>query len=154
MRPAVSHVGGDAPVVSSLADSHVSSFGLDAAAQDAAPFSLGDSFSLSAAADTDRHVLESGLLASPNSSTLDDDYLAGDSATGFDYFDINDFLHDEANHVASDIMAASNYAAAEHGFDFKVGDSETQVSSENPLQQPQPGASSLGCDDGGIAVGF
>ncbi|KAK3185615.1 transcription factor that binds to CRE motif [Lecanicillium sp. MT-2017a] len=137
-----------------FADSHVSSLGLDSAAQDAAPFSLGDSFGLSTAADTDRYVLESGLLASPNSSTVDDDYLAGDSAAGFELFDINDFLHDEANHVASDIMAASNYAAAEHGLDFKVHDSETQVSSENPLQQPQSGASSLGCDDGGIAVGF
>lgn len=154
MRPAVSHVGGGASVVPGFADSHVSSLGLDSAAQDAAPFSLGDSFGLSTAADTDRYVLESGLLASPNSSTVDDDYLAGDSAAGFELFDINDFLHDEANHVASDIMAASNYAAAEHGLDFKVHDSETQVSSENPLQQPQSGASSLGCDDGGIAVGF
>ncbi|KAJ6787763.1 hypothetical protein PWT90_09048 [Aphanocladium album] len=103
-------------------------------AEDAAPFSIGDGFGLSTAADTDRYVLESGLLASPNSSTFDDDYMVGDSSTSFadqsfELFDINDFLSDEANHVASDIMAASNYAAADHGLDFKVHDPETQISS-------------------------
>ncbi|KFG85745.1 Transcriptional activator hac1 [Metarhizium anisopliae] len=85
------------------------------------------------ASNTDRYVLESGLLASPSSSTLDDDYLAGDFATGFsgqstfDPFNIDDFLNDEANHVASDIMAASDYAAADHGFEPKVNDAEIQV---------------------------
>ncbi|KAJ3472861.1 hypothetical protein NLG97_g10671 [Lecanicillium saksenae] len=98
------------------------------------PKSIGDAFGLSTAADTDRYVLESGLLASPNSSTFDDDYMVGDSSTSFadqsfELFDINDFLSDEANHVASDIMAASNYAAADHGLDFKVHDPETQISS-------------------------
>lgn len=130
----MSHVGGDAQVVSGLADSDVTALGLGPAAQDDAAFSLGDSFGLSAAIDTDRYVLESGLLASPNSSTLDDDYLVGDSAAGlstqsaFDLFNIDDFLNDEANHVASDIMAASDYAAADHGLEPKVYDSEIQVS--------------------------
>ncbi|TQW01286.1 Basic leucine zipper [Cordyceps javanica] len=91
-------------------------------------------FGLSTAADTDRHVLESELLASPDSSTFDDDYMVGDSSSSFadqsfDLFDINDFLSDEANNVASDIMAASNYAAADHGLDSKFHDSETQISS-------------------------
>ncbi|GFP52907.1 transcriptional activator hac1 [Trichoderma asperellum] len=123
------------------------------------PFSLGSSFGLSAALDADRYVLESGLLASPNSSTIDDDYLAGDSAACFqdqppyDFFDINDFLNDDANNVASDIVAASNYAAADHELDLEIHDPETQISSDYPIQQPQSGASSLGCDDGGIAVG-
>ncbi|KAK1252304.1 hypothetical protein MKX08_003491 [Trichoderma sp. CBMAI-0020] len=104
-----------------------------------------------------RYVLESGLLASPNSSTLDDDYLAGDSAACFqdqppyDFFDINDFLNDDANNVASDIVAASNYAAADHELDLEIHDPETQISSDYPIQQPQSGASSFGCDDGGIA---
>ncbi|KAJ4865353.1 basic region leucine zipper domain-containing protein [Trichoderma breve] len=100
------------------------------------------------------------LLASPNSSTLDDDYMAGDSATCFtnplpsDYdFDINDFLTDDANHAAYDIVAARNYAAADHELDLEIHDLETQISSDHPIQQPQSGASSLGCDDGGIAVG-
>ncbi|KAF7545788.1 hypothetical protein G7Z17_g8911 [Cylindrodendrum hubeiense] len=133
--------------------------GLAAAASDDVAFSLGDSFSMSAALDTDRYVLESGLLSSPNSSIIDDDYLVGDSTASFthqsdfDLFDINDFLIDEANPGASDFMAASDFAAADHDLDFKVHDPETQVSSENPIQQPQPGASALGCDAGGIAVG-
>ncbi len=129
----MSHVGGGAPVVPELADSDVASFGLDSTAQDAAPFSIGDDFGLSTAADTDRYVLESGLLASPNSSTFDDDYMVGDCSSSFadqplEHFDINDFICNEASHVASDIMAASNYAAADHGLDFKVHDFETQIS--------------------------
>ncbi|KAM0519114.1 hypothetical protein ACHAPE_004111 [Trichoderma viride] len=133
--------------------------GLGSVPSDDGPFSLGSSFSMSAALDADRYVLESGLLASPNSSTLDDDYLAGDSAACFQdqspyaFFDINDFLNDDANNVASDIVAASNYAAADHELDLEIHDPETQISSDYPIQQPQSGASSLGCDDGGIAVG-
>lgn len=131
--PAVSHVGGGTPVVPAVADSDVASFGLDSTAQDAAPFSIGDDFGVSTAADTDRYLLESGLFASPNSSTFDDDYMVGDASSSFadqplELFDINDFLSDEAKHVASDIMAASDYAAADHGLDFKVHDPETQIS--------------------------
>lgn len=158
MRPAVS-IGGDAPVPV-FSHSGTNCLGLDPVPQDDGPFSLGSSFSLSAALDADRYVLESALLASPNSSTIDDDYLASDSATGFpnpldsDYdFDINDFLTDDANHAAYDIVAASNYAAADHELDLEIHDLETQISSDNPIQQPQSGASSIGCDDGGIAVG-
>ncbi|KID94505.1 Transcriptional activator hac1, partial [Metarhizium majus ARSEF 297] len=132
-QPAVSQVGEGAQVVPGLADSDVALLGMGSAAPDDAAFSLGDSFGLSKASDTDRYVLESGLLASPSSTTLDDDYLAGDFATGFsgqstfDPFNIDDFLNDEANHVASDIMAASDYAAADHGFEPKVHDAEIQV---------------------------
>lgn len=158
-RPAVS-IGGDASVITGFSgsdDAHC--LGLGSVPQDDSPFSLGSSFGLSAALDADRYVLESGLLASPNSSTIDDDYLAGDSAACFqdqppyDFFDINDFLNDDANNVASDIVAASNYAAADHELDLEIHDPETQISSDYPIQQPQSGASSLGCDDGGIAVG-
>lgn len=129
----MSQVGEGAQVVPGLADSNVALLGMGSAAPDDAAFSLGDSFGLSKASNTDRYVLESGLLASPSSSTLDDDYLAGDFATGFsgqstfDPFNIDDFLNDEANHVASDIMAASDYAAADHGFEPKVNDAEIQV---------------------------
>lgn len=129
----MSQVGEGAQVVPGLADSDVALLGMGSAAPDDAAFSLGDSFGLSKASDTDRYVLESGLLASPSSTTLDDDYLAGDFATGFsgqstfDPFNIDDFLNDEANHVASDIMAASDYAAADHGFEPKVHDAEIQV---------------------------
>lgn len=158
MRPAVS-IGGDAPVPV-FSHSGANCLGLDPVHQDDVPFSLGAAFGLSTALDADRYVLESSLLASPNSSTLDDDYMAGDSATCFtnplpsDYdFDINDFLTDDANHAAYDIVAARNYAAADHELDLEIHDLETQISSDHPIQQPQSGASSLGCDDGGIAVG-
>ncbi|KAM4061139.1 leucine zipper domain-containing protein [Hirsutella rhossiliensis] len=103
-------------------------------AEDDAPFSLGDSLGLSSALGADRYVLESGLLASPISSTLDDDYLVGDSAadlsaqSAFDFFNIDDFLNDEANHAASDFVAASDDAAADHGLEPQVHDSEIQVS--------------------------
>ncbi|KAL6835943.1 transcriptional activator HAC1 [Trichoderma afarasin] len=157
-RPAVS-IGGDAPVPV-FSHSGANCLGLDSVHQDDVPFSLGAAFGLSTALDADRYVLESSLLASPNSSTLDDDYMAGDSATCFtnplpsDYdFDINDFLTDDANHAAYDIVAARNYAAADHELDLEIHDLETQISSDHPIQQPQSGASSLGCDDGGIAVG-
>ncbi|GAO13583.1 hypothetical protein UVI_02015440 [Ustilaginoidea virens] len=122
---------------------HQSDHGAGSAAQIDAAFSIGDSFGLSAAIDTDRYVLESGLLASPDSSIAGDDYMVGDPAASLagqshlDLFNIDDFLNHEANNVVSDIMAASNYADAEHGFDRK----------------PQSGASLDGCDDGGIAVG-
>jgi transcriptional activator HAC1 len=158
VRPAVS-IGGDAPVsVFSHAGEHC--LDLCSVHQDGAPFSLSAAFGLSAAVDADRYVLESSLLASPDSSTLDDDYMAGDSAACFtnplpsDYdFDINDFLTDDANHAAYDIVAASNYAAADHELELEMRDLETQISSDHPIQQPQSGASSYGCDDGGIAVG-
>ncbi|KAL6690703.1 transcriptional activator HAC1 [Trichoderma pleuroticola] len=159
-RPAVS-IGGDAPVpVPIFSHPGANCLGLDPVHQDDVPFSLGAAFGLSTALDADRYVLESSLLASPDSSTLDDDYMASDSATCFtnpitsDYdFDINDFLTDDANHAAYDIVAARNYAAADHELDLEIHDLETQISSDYPIQQPQSGASSSGCDDGGIAVG-
>ncbi|GKT92789.1 transcriptional activator hac1 [Colletotrichum tofieldiae] len=61
-----------------------------------------------------------------------------------DPFDINEFLHDEVNGTA---------VAADPEFGRDPTNSETQVSSENPNLQPHSGASTYGCDDGGIAVG-
>lgn len=133
-HPAVSQVGEGAQIVPGLADFDLTTFGLGSTNEMDGSCSLGDSFGLSAAIDTDRYVLESGLLASPNSSTIDDDYLVGDSAPGlsgqshFDLFNIDDFLNDEANNVVSDIMAASDYATADHGFEPTIHDSEIQVS--------------------------
>ncbi|OAA35408.1 Transcriptional activator hac1 [Metarhizium rileyi] len=103
-------------------------------AKDDAAFNLCGSLGIPEAVDTDRYVLESGLLASPMSSIIDDDYMAGDSATGvsgqstFEFFNMDDYFNDEANHAASDIMAASDYAAADHGLEPRVHDSEIQVS--------------------------
>ncbi|KAF4828059.1 Transcriptional activator hac1 [Colletotrichum siamense] len=110
---------------------------------------------LSAALDTDRYVLESGLLSSPNSLDYEHDYLAGDS-TAFlqDPFDISEFLNDEVNGSVSDTNAVIGTAvAADPDYGRDSTNSETQVSSENPNLQPHSGASTYGCDDGGIAVG-
>lgn len=129
----MSQVAEGAQVIPGLADSDLTTLGMGSATQDDVAFSLGDSFGLSAAIDTDRYVLESGLLASPNSSIIDDDYMVGDSTTGLtgqsalEFFNMDEFLNDEANHAISDIMAASDYAAADHGFDSKINDSEIQV---------------------------
>ncbi|PHH74547.1 hypothetical protein CDD80_3005 [Ophiocordyceps camponoti-rufipedis] len=92
---------------------------------------LGTSLGLSSAADADRYVLESGLLSSPNSSTLDDDYLACDTSAGpptFDTFNIYDFLNEDANPIVTDTVAASDDAAAEHGLELQAPDPEIQVS--------------------------
>ncbi|KAI8152485.1 Transcriptional activator hac1 [Colletotrichum sp. SAR 10_70] len=123
---------------------------------DAVNHIIGDSFSLSAALDTDRYVLESGLLSSPNSLDYEHDYLAGDS-TAFlqDPFDISEFLNDEVNGSVSDTNAVIGTAvAADPDYGRDSTNSETQVSSENPNLQPHSGASTYGCDDGGIAVGI
>ncbi|PNH38582.1 hypothetical protein VD0004_g8249 [Verticillium dahliae] len=115
---------------------------------------LGGHFSVSEAFDADRYVLESGLLSSPNSVDYDNDIMAGDSsafASAFN-FDMDEFLNDEASAAATDASAAEN-SAADPDYGRRALNPETQVSSENPNLQPQSGASTYGCDDGGIAVG-
>lgn len=155
----MSQVGDVAEVLPALTDCDPTTFGLDPSMSIDGAFSLSDSFGLSAAIDTDRYVLESGLLSSPHPSITDDDYLAGDSGadlsnrSSFELFNMDDFVSDEANNVASDIMAASDYAAADHGLDSTVHDFEVQIPYEHSCLQPQSGASLVGCDDGGIAVG-
>lgn len=139
-----------------LSNPSASDLGLLSAASDAVNHIIGDSFSLSAALDTDRYVLESGLLSSPNSLDYEHDYLAGDS-TAFlqDPFDISEFLNDEVNGSVSDTNAVIGTAvAADPDYGRDSTNAETQVYSENPNLQPHSGASTYGCDDGGIAVGI
>jgi transcriptional activator HAC1 len=127
---------------------------------------LGDAFGLSAALDADRYVLESGLLASPDAADLEYDHLACDhdtafpfpsatSNSNFDLFDFNEFLTDELN-----VLPAAEQQQQQQPSDRCLAapissllDLENQVTSEDPNLQPPSGASSLGCDDGGIAVG-
>ncbi|PHH88711.1 hypothetical protein CDD83_7171 [Cordyceps sp. RAO-2017] len=91
-------------------------------------------YDLQSAADADRYLLESSLLSSPNSSTLDDDYMAGDSAaclhdqSVYELFNLDEFLNDDANPAVSDFVAAGDDAAADHGLEPQVPDSEIQVS--------------------------
>ncbi|TDZ13841.1 Transcriptional activator hac1 [Colletotrichum orbiculare MAFF 240422] len=116
---------------------------------------LNASFGLSAAADADRFVFESGLLSSPNSLDYENDYLVGDSATFIqDSFDITQFLHDEDGVNSSDANLHDTGVTADTDFGFELSHPENQGSPENSNLQPHSGASAYGCDDGGIAVGI
>ncbi|KXX78460.1 Transcriptional activator hac1 [Madurella mycetomatis] len=123
-----------------------------------AGLSLGDSFGMPEANDTDRYVLESGLVATPNSSDFEYDHLAGDDSAAFQFttnsyeFDFNEFITDGELNVAP-----SNEQQPQHLHSRNVADSsllnpETPFSSEDPYLQPHSGASLDGCDDGGLAV--
>jgi len=150
----VSQVGGDAQVVPSAANLDAANLGLAPALPGDAAFSLGNSDLLPTSLDTDRYVLENGYLSSSDSSIIGDDNMVGDApAFGLhDDFDLSLWLNEE-NTIPSESMATSDFAAAIQGLEPKIYEPENQVSSENPNQQPHPGASSHGCDVGGIAVG-
>lgn len=179
LRPAVSVGGGVAALSSASGGLLQQDHPLDDASADplvaahaAADVNGGDLFGLPEALDADSYVLESGLLASPNGSDFEHDYLAGDAAfplasstTGFDLFDINEYLNSgnlSANpdepHQQQPFSAAGLSAGNGNIIGFGVepnplDDPEASPSPEDPNLQPQLGASSLGCDVGGIAVG-
>lgn len=127
---------------------------------------LGDSaLDVSAAAISDSHVLESGAFDSPSPEDSGDYYLAGDSAFSkstlpFD-FDINEYLNNNewlegatnSTHPTADNQQFADGIST--GFETGHGlqDPTTSSSPEDPNLQPQLGASALGCDAGGIAVG-
>ncbi|KAF4434354.1 Transcriptional activator hac1 [Fusarium austroafricanum] len=129
-------------------------FALAPATSDDAAYSLGDLDILPTTFDTDRYIIENGYISSPNSSIIDDHFMGGD-APAFnlnDEFDITEFLHDDANGINAEFKSTDN-AAAILSHELQFFEPETQIPSENPIQQPLPGASSRGCDVGGIAVG-
>ncbi|KAF6528647.1 hypothetical protein HZS61_008949 [Fusarium oxysporum f. sp. conglutinans] len=104
-----------------------SNLGLAPAASDDAAFSLGDSYFLSATADADRLVFESGYLSSLNSSIIGDDNMVGDAPAfnlneDFDLFDV-----DGANVISSYPMATGDFAAAINGLEPKIYEPEIQV---------------------------
>lgn len=160
-------VGGSVSVVADgIPAAAAPSSGSVLAAPTSSDIHLGDAFNLSAALDADRYVIESGLLASPNSLDLEYDHLASDDASAFpfpqtgnqnmDIFDINEFLNDDLNGLSA--TEQQQQQQQQHPDDCAVADSslldlETQISPEDPIQQPHSGASAYGCDDGGIAVG-
>ncbi|KAL6917456.1 hypothetical protein ACHAP8_011947 [Fusarium lateritium] len=150
----LSQVGGDAQVVPSAANLDAANLGLAPALPGDAAFSLGNSDLLPTSLDADRYVLENGYLSSSDSSIIGDDNMVGDAPVFNlnDDFDISLWLNDDSA-ISSESMATSDFAAAIQGLEPKVYEPENQVSSENPIQQPHPGASTQGCDVGGIAVG-
>ncbi|KAH7201138.1 hypothetical protein NOF04DRAFT_1326665 [Fusarium oxysporum II5] len=159
-RPAVSHVGGgveDVPVpVTHNLDS--ANIGLAPATSDDTLFSCGGSEFLSTSLDTDRYLIESGHLSSPFSSATDEPYLDFDTSpfnldNSFNDELYNTFINDTDNGITAELQKPTDDAAAILSDEFRFYELENQVSSENPIQQPLPGASSNGCDVGGIAVG-
>ncbi|KAM0198577.1 hypothetical protein ACHAPQ_010718 [Fusarium lateritium] len=129
VRPAVSHVGGDAQVVPVIANLDGANIGLAPAASDDAAFSLGGAYVLPASIDTDRCVLESGYLSSPHSSIIGDDYMAGDTPAFSlnDDFDISVFFNDDANAISTESMATSDFAAATSSHEPQTYEPEIQV---------------------------
>jgi transcriptional activator HAC1 len=156
----VSHVGGgveDVPVpVTHNLDS--ANIGLAPATSDDTLFSYGGPEFLSASIDTDRYLIENGHLSSPFSSASDEPYLEFDTSpftldNSFNDELYNTFINDTDNGISAELQKPTDDAAAILSDEFRIYELENQVSSENPIQQPLPGASSIGCDVGGIAVG-
>ncbi|RGP58829.1 transcriptional activator hac1 [Fusarium sporotrichioides] len=142
------------PAAMFAANLDAANLGLAPALPGDAAFSLGNSDLLPTSLGADRYVLENGYLSSSDSSIIGDDNMVGD-APAFnlnDDFDISLWLNDDSA-MSSESMATSDFAAAIQGLEPKIYEPENQVSSENPIQQPHPGASTQGCDVGGIAVG-
>jgi len=157
----VSHVGGgveDVPVpVTHNLDS--ANIGLAPATSDDTLFSCGGSEFLSTSLDTDRYLIENGHFSSPYSSATDEPCLDFDTSAfnldnSFnDEFEYSTFFNDTANGITAELQKPTDDAAAILSDELRFHELENQVPSENPIQQPLPGASSNGCDVGGIAVG-
>ncbi|KAF5668964.1 transcriptional activator hac1 [Fusarium denticulatum] len=118
----------------------------------------GGSEFLSTSIDTDRYLIENGHLSSPFSSATDEPYLDFDTSpftldNSFNDELYNTFINDTDNGISAELQKPTDDAAAILSDEFRIYELENQVSSENPIQQPLPGASSKGCDVGGIAVG-
>ncbi|KAF5561316.1 transcriptional activator hac1 [Fusarium phyllophilum] len=143
------------PVTHNLDSANI---GLAPATSDDTLFSCGGSEFLSTSLDTDRYLIENGHLSSPFSSASDEPYLDFDTSSfnldnSFNDELYNTFINDTDNGIAAELQKPTDDAAAILSDEFRIYELENQVSSENPIQQPLPGASSIGCDVGGIAVG-
>ncbi|KAI8407974.1 hypothetical protein FOFC_10904 [Fusarium oxysporum] len=128
-----------------------SNIGLAPATSDDTLFSCGGSEFLSTSIDTDRYLIESGHLSSPFSSATDEPYLDFDTSpfnldNSFNDELYNTFINDTDNGITAELQKPTDDAAAILSDEFRFYELENQVSSENPIQQPLPGASSNGCD--------
>jgi len=149
VRPAVS-VGGSLSGLDGLSEAAVSGPGPLLSANPIAGLHFDDAFDLQTSIDADRYVLESQLLATPNSSSSEYDCVAGDAAFSFPAadFDFDDFLNDETSQPSSAGNLVGGLAA-----EPTLDNPKTQASPEDPSLQPHAGASAYGCDNGGLAVG-
>ena len=95
---------------------------------------FGSYFDAPEPTESDRFILENGILPIADSFDLNYDYLVGDHDGLVNDFNIDDFLHHNDDQPAPEVQPSDSLA-------------ETTAS-----LQPQLGASSYGCDDGGNAV--
>lgn len=98
-------------------------------------YDYGSFFDAPQPTQSDLYVLENHILPITNTFDLDFDNLDYDHNNVIDPFNIDDFLHhDEHNQPAPDVQSSDSLAESTASL------------------QPQLGASSYGCDDGGNAV--
>ena len=97
---------------------------------------FGSYFNAPEPTESDCYILENRVLPITNSFDLNFDHMVGDNDGVFDDFNINDFLHhqDDIAQPAPEVQPSDELA-------------ETTAS-----LQPQFGASTYGCDDGGNAI--
>jgi hypothetical protein len=113
-----------------------------------------DPLGVAAAANTDQYVLENGLPSSPDSLYLDNDPVAGDANSHFEAeFEMHKYINDPSGDGDS---AEFGMAIPDGGNDFWYLDQGDQpkgeTSSQDTFQQPDAGASPVGCDARGFAV--
>lgn len=84
--------------------------------------------------ESDRFILENGILPIADHFDLNYDHLAGDNDSFPDQFNIDEYLHHDENQPAPEVQSSDLLAES------------------TTILQPQLGASSHGCDDGGNAV--
>ncbi len=123
------------------------------AAPSAADRLLGDALGLPASLDLDSWGLENQLSPSADPLDFEYDHLASDSSPQFQEFDFEQFLSTDDSGAAPGATAGDDSISQEPESTFSLFDSETQIPAETFNQQPHPGASFNGCDDGVIAVG-
>jgi transcriptional activator HAC1 len=119
---------------------------------------LDSSFLLSATADPDNFLYESGLLNSPDSSTFEDDHFLGDYTQDFlsvnthnnsnptfdNSVDFNDFLND--NFSTNEQLQQQHLSTDIASLDASLPNPPTEDSPKDPILQPQLRASLVGCD--------
>jgi transcriptional activator HAC1 len=109
--------------------SHLSNFGNHPLPQ----YDFGGYFDAPDPTESDRHFFENGVAPIADQFDLNYDHLVSHNDGGIDDFDLDDFLHHD-DQPAPEIHSSDSLA-------------ETTAN-----LQPQLGASSFGCDDGGNAV--
>jgi len=109
--------------------SHLSNLGHQSLPQ----YDFGGYFDAPDSTESDRHFFENGIAPIADQFDLNYDHLVGHHDSVIDDFDLDDFLHQD-DQLAPEIHSSDSLA-------------ETTAN-----LQPQLGASSFGCDDGGNAV--